>query len=152
MALALDRGPQDVGDLLRQLNDLREQINAFVQTADFGGGPVGTAFYSNGVLIGDIVGDGTTVELDLYDPSDPSNTVALFISDGVLNLSSTVPVAINFAPGFAFADLPVPDGPGMVVMVTNSSTQVWGATIAAASPGNPVLACFMGSVWTVIGK
>ncbi len=56
------------------------------------------------------------------------------------------------APSFTFATLPSPATVGMYAVVTNSSTVVWGAIIAAASPGSKVLAFYNGTNWTVLGK
>lgn len=54
-------------------------------------------------------------------------------------------------PTFAFAALPAAPATGMLAIVNNSTTVVWGATITA--PGaNTVLAFYNGANWTVAGK
>jgi hypothetical protein len=51
----------------------------------------------------------------------------------------------------AFADLPAAPVEGQLVVITNSTTAVWGAVIAAPG-GNRVLGYFNGTNWTVAAK
>lgn len=51
----------------------------------------------------------------------------------------------------AFASLPAAPVEGMIVAVTDGSTNTWGATLAGGG-ANHVLAYYNGTNWTVIGK
>lgn len=51
---------------------------------------------------------------------------------------------------YAFAALPT-GATGMLAVVTNSNTNVWGATVAAGGT-DIVLAWYNGTNWTVVGK
>ena len=57
----------------------------------------------------------------------------------------------SLMPGDMYANLPASPRTGMVYVVTDSSTNVWGAVISGGG-ANQVLAWFNGSDWTVIGK
>lgn len=60
------------------------------------------------------------------------------------------PVAIT-KPANTFANLPASPVEGMLLPVTDSSTNVWGATITGGG-ANHVLAYYNGTNWTVAGK
>ncbi len=53
-------------------------------------------------------------------------------------------------PSVLFADLPAAPVVGTLIMVTDSTTAVWGAAIAGTG-ANVVLALWSGAAWTVVG-
>lgn len=57
---------------------------------------------------------------------------------------------VLYGESYAFASLPT-GVTGMIVLVSDSNTNTWGATIAGGG-ANTVLAFFNGANWTVIGK
>lgn len=65
-------------------------------------------------------------------------------------LSSLV-VEVNGADPVTFAKLPVNPTLGARAIVSDSTTNVWGAVIAGGG-ANQVLAFFNGASWTVLGK
>lgn len=50
-----------------------------------------------------------------------------------------------------FANLPSIPSAGMIVYITDSTTNTWGATITGGGT-NGVLGWFNGTAWTVVGK
>ena len=96
--------------------------------------------------------DGIT-QLDVHGPVDPDNNyIALQIVEGTAAIFAGAGLVVDLTPGYAFANLPSPPDTGSIALILNSSTVTWGATIAAASPGTPVIGWFNGTNWTVIGK
>jgi hypothetical protein len=62
------------------------------------------------------------------------------------NLASVLSVRVS-----PFSSLPASPAEGMLAGVSDSNTNVWGATIAGGG-SNHVLAYFDGTNWTVAGK
>lgn len=81
------------------------------------------------------------VRVRVLDTNAGTTRAWIFSNDGAVQL-----------PAIAFAQLPGSPAAGMMAYITNSSTQTWGATISAASPGSPVLGWYNGTNWTVMGK
>lgn len=154
MTVTLDRGPQDVGDLLRQLNVLRQQINALAgNVAQYDDGTFTglTVKDANGADIAFITSDGAISDFSLADPATPGNGCAFTINaDYSIIQTSINPLVVAYGE-FAFADLPDPPALGMTAVVNNSNTSTWGATIAGGG-ANVVLAFYNGTNWTVAGK
>lgn len=69
------------------------------------------------------------------------------IRNGALALD----VGNSAGAGVAFASLPASPTLGMMAVITNCSTQVWGATADGAG-ANKVLVWYNGTNWTVAGK
>ncbi len=65
--------------------------------------------------------------------------------------AQTQATKINPFLSYTFATLPASPGVGLVAVVTDSNTNVWGANIAGGG-ANKVLAIWGGSQWTVVGK
>jgi hypothetical protein len=59
--------------------------------------------------------------------------------------------AVTAVESLTYANRPDPPVEGMLVSISDSSTAVWGATIAGAG-ANRVLAYYNGTNWTVAGK
>lgn len=157
MTIALDRGPQDVGDLLRQLNDLRIQINALAgNVAEYDDGTFSglTVKDNQGNDIAFITSDGTLTDFSLADPADPTNLTAFDITANYGILQTSIKPLVVAYGSFTFADLetaiPSPSL-GMTVVISDSNTATWGATIAGGGT-DEVLAFYNGTNWTVAGK
>jgi len=151
MAITLDRGPQNVGDLLSQLNVLRRQINDLGALESYNNGEY-TGFQFNdagGAGIGFLSSNGTITEFDLSLP-DGSVAASFILNEDGLIIQATVPVFINYGPGVAFADLPAASL-GITALILDSNTATWGATIAGGG-ANKVLALCGETNWSVVGK
>lgn len=105
------------------------------------------ANFADGVHIDSFAGfsAGRNAAIYIEDQGQGTNDYAIKIDGGKASLDTTTYKA------YAFADLPTLPA-GSMAYITNSSTQTWGATIAAASPGSPVLGWYNGTNWTVVGK
>ena len=101
-------------------------------------------------------GSGTGI---IFSPSAAQNIIniarnqtATQVSDGSTSRTNII-TSPNFPNAFpsTFATLPSTPMTGMVRTVSDSTTNVWGATIAGGG-GNIVLAFYNGTNWTVAGK
>jgi hypothetical protein len=66
----------------------------------------------------------------------------------------SIGLALNHLPKHKFAELPAAgstNADGMIAYVTDSTTAVWGATVAGGG-ANVVLVWSNGTNWTVVGK
>lgn len=83
---------------------------------------------------------------------DPSQTDRFVMaSGGDIIMSGNVAVKSVLSTPVTYANRPATPAIGMQVTITDSSTAVWGATIAGGG-GNTVLAFYDGANWTVAGK
>ncbi len=83
--------------------------------------------------------------------SGATNNYALHVAAGDSKLDGNVITTSVRGTAVAFASVPGTAVEGMLVAVTDSTTNVWGATITGGG-ANHVLAYYNGTNWTVAGK
>ncbi len=125
----------------------------------------GAVGWNNGILIGNMNGAHPIKATGYILRALAGGTVANGIDIGDITVSTWAFRSPGFAvdgsgnaiaksvrhTAVAFASLPAPVK-GMVAMVTDATTNVWGAVVAGGGGANNVLVVYNGANWTVIGK
>jgi len=155
MSIALDRGPQDAGSLLDQLNVLRRQIDAMSGLLEvYHADASGTQFNDfSGNAIGYLTTTGDYTEFALAASGGVEIAALTAAVDGVgysTVKSLTSRLIADFGVGFNQAELPAPTL-GMVALILDSNTATWGANITGTGAFK-VLAFYNGTNWTVVAK
>ncbi len=111
----------------------------------------GKLLKDSGIKVSDVViGPATTSDrtIAIFD-----GTTGKLIQNGLAQIDADGNLAANTVQvaSVLFADVPATPLIGMIIVVTDSTTDVWGDTITG-SGGLVVLGFYDGTNWTVIGK
>ncbi len=118
------------------------------------------AAYHDGTFSGIQISDETPAPIGAITASVTESEFDLALGGWVFSITINTAYAkikssnrfiTDYGSGFLFSDLPTGEL-GMVTLIIDSPTNIWGDPIVIGGGGNSVLAMFNGANWSVIGR